>query len=176
MDIFELKAQGYSIRKIAEMTGHSRNSVRQYLRAEEIPKRKPAPPQPSKLNSYKALIKHLVLDKSADNCEILLRKLREQGYTGGKRIRTTWGACSPPKNRRPSYVTRPRQASSSASLLRHALCYSRDLYVELVPRADLETLSFHSVLLDLAKALGLLFTVCRPYRAETKGYAELIVM
>lgn len=67
MDIFELKAQGYSIRKIAAMTGHSRNTIRKYLRAEEIPKRKPAPPRPSKLDPYAALIKHLVLEKGIDN-------------------------------------------------------------------------------------------------------------
>lgn len=227
MDIFELKAQGYSIRKIAAMTGHSRNTIRKYLRAKEIPKRKPVPPRPSKLDPYKALIKHLVLEKGIDNCEVLLRKLREQGYTGGKSILKDYVRSLRPPKEPPAvmrYETPPGDLAQvdfgvckyrdATGAVKHVycfvmtLCYSRDLYVEFVPRADLETFIrchirafehfggvprrilydnakvvrlgtdaagrpiWHPVLLDLAKVLGFLPAVCRPYRAETKGKVE----
>ncbi|KUK08028.1 MAG: ISChy4, transposase [Caldanaerobacter subterraneus] len=37
--LYELKAKGKSIRAIARETGHSRNTVRKYLRAEGIPEK-----------------------------------------------------------------------------------------------------------------------------------------
>ncbi|MBC7348098.1 MAG: IS21 family transposase, partial [Clostridia bacterium] len=227
MDIFELKAQGYSIRKIAAMTGHSRNTIKKYLYAEEIPKRKPAPPRPSKLDPYKALIRHLVVEKGIDNCEVLLRKLREQGYTGGKSILKDYVRSLRPPKEAPAvmrYETPPGELAQvdfgvlkyqdAAEAVKHVycfvmtLCYSRDMYVEFVPRADLETFIqchiralehfggvprrclydnakivrvgtdgagrpiWHPVLLDLAKVLGFLPAVCRPYRAQTKGKVE----
>ena len=48
--IYELHGQGQSIRAIARMLGLSRNSVRKYLRAEEIPQAKPRLPRASKLD------------------------------------------------------------------------------------------------------------------------------
>lgn len=86
MDIFELAAKGYSIRKIAYLIGHSRNTVKKYLQSEEIPKRKPSPPRPSKLDPFKPLIHHWITEKGIYNCEVLLRKLRQHGYSSGKSI------------------------------------------------------------------------------------------
>jgi len=46
--IHELRAKGKSIRAISRETGHSRNTIRKYLRAERIPERKPHPKGGSK--------------------------------------------------------------------------------------------------------------------------------
>src|SRR5947209_2655211 len=47
--IYELPAEGQSVRAIARLLGVERNSVRKYLRADEIPKAQPRPPRGSKL-------------------------------------------------------------------------------------------------------------------------------
>lgn len=86
MDIFELAAKGYSIRKIAQLTGLSRSTVKKYLQSEEIPKRKPSPSRPSKLDPFKPLIHYWTVEKGIYNCEVLMRKLREYGYSGRKSI------------------------------------------------------------------------------------------
>ncbi|MDO8587625.1 MAG: helix-turn-helix domain-containing protein [Armatimonadota bacterium] len=52
MNIRFLKKQGHSVREIARLTGHSRNTVRRLLRA----KLAPIPPsrvRPSQLDAYK---------------------------------------------------------------------------------------------------------------------------
>ncbi len=52
MNINELHQQGHSIRQIAEMTGHSRNTVRKILRGQHDGKRKTAN-KLSKLDPFK---------------------------------------------------------------------------------------------------------------------------
>ena len=51
--MYELKGKGQSIRGMARELRISRNTVRKYLRAEEIPKAKPRPRRGSKLDPYK---------------------------------------------------------------------------------------------------------------------------
>ena len=56
MNIKELKQQGHSIRDIARMTGHSRNTVRKVLRGEHTLTMK-ATQRSSKLDPFKAYVK-----------------------------------------------------------------------------------------------------------------------
>lgn len=83
--IYELQGK-QSIRKIAETLGISRNTVRRYLRDPDgALARKPRPRCPSKLDPYKEYIMHR-LGEGVDNCVVLLREIRQQGYTGGYTI------------------------------------------------------------------------------------------
>ena len=79
--IYELHAEGHAVRAIARTLGLSRNSVRKYLRADEIPKPKPRPRRGSKLDPF---MEHLEgrLAAGMQNCVVLLRELRALGYTG----------------------------------------------------------------------------------------------
>lgn len=80
--LHELQVSGKSIREITRETGHSRNTIRKYLRAEGIPEPRPRKKRVSKLDPFKALL-DLYLEKGIFNCEVLLRLLKERGYTGG---------------------------------------------------------------------------------------------
>jgi transposase len=83
--IYDLKAEGHSIRGIAERLGIARNTVRTYLRASEIPRAKPRAKRPSQLEPYRAYM-HQRLSDGLTNCVVLLRELRERGYSGGYTI------------------------------------------------------------------------------------------
>src|SRR5581483_915009 len=76
-----MHAAGQSVRAIARTLGIARNSVRKYLRAPEVPKPAPRPPKGSKLDPYAGFI-HVQLGRGVDNCVVLLRELRAQGYEG----------------------------------------------------------------------------------------------
>ena len=52
MDIKDLCRQGHSVREIARITGHSRNTIRAALR-ERTPKTYHRPHRPTKLDPYK---------------------------------------------------------------------------------------------------------------------------
>jgi transposase len=83
--VLELIGAGASIRRIAKTLGISRNTVRKYLRAPAIPQAAPRTPKVSKLAPF---TEHLQTRVGAgiENCQVLLRELREQGYTGGYTI------------------------------------------------------------------------------------------
>ena len=55
--LHELHFSGKSIREIARETGHSRNTVRKYLRTEGIPKPRYGKKRESKLDPFKPLMK-----------------------------------------------------------------------------------------------------------------------
>lgn len=80
--LHELHIKGKSIREISRETGHSRNTIRKYLRAEGIPEPRYGKKKGSKLDPFKPLLDQY-LAKGIFNCEVLLRLLKEQGYTGG---------------------------------------------------------------------------------------------
>src|SRR5919197_1189326 len=79
--IYELRAEGQSVRAIARLLGVARNSVRKYLRADEIPKPQPRPPRGSKLDPFRAHLERRV-GEGVVNCVVLLREVRALGYTG----------------------------------------------------------------------------------------------
>jgi transposase len=83
--VLELSGAGASIRSIASTLGISRNTVRKYLRAPAIPQAAARPPRVSKLAPY---TEHVLARVGAgiDNCQVLLRELRERGYAGGYTI------------------------------------------------------------------------------------------
>ena len=79
--IHELATQGKSIREIARILGIARNTVRRHLRGktEAIPR----PKRGSKLDPYKGQVRKWLNDDHLYNCETMLPRLQEQGYTGG---------------------------------------------------------------------------------------------
>lgn len=80
--IIELRAQGKSIREIARITGQSRNSVRKYLRAPGLPVAHARPKRGSILTPFQSYL-DIRLREGVDNAVVLLRELRQQGYSGG---------------------------------------------------------------------------------------------
>src|SRR5581483_5600851 len=78
--IHELATQGKSIREIARTLGIARNTVRRYLRGK--PEAVPRPKRLSKLDPFKAQIRRWMTEDHLYNCETMLPRLQEQGYTG----------------------------------------------------------------------------------------------
>lgn len=82
-DIHELKRQGLSVSAISALTGFDRKTVRKYLEApSRAPQYGPRAPRPSKLNPFRPYITER-LRAGVWNARVLLRELRERGYTGG---------------------------------------------------------------------------------------------
>jgi transposase len=77
--------QGLSITDIAEITGADRKTVRKWLRQPGPPRYGPRAPQPSKLDPYKPYLDER-LSAGVWNAVVLLRELRDRGYTGGYSI------------------------------------------------------------------------------------------
>lgn len=82
--IIELYHEGQSIREIARRLGVARNTVRWYLRNPGL-RRRERPKRPSKLEPFTDYIKER-LAAGVFNCVVLLRELKERGYTGGYTI------------------------------------------------------------------------------------------
>ena len=155
--IYELRAEGQSVRAIARLLGVARNSVRKYLRADEIPKPQPRPPRASKLDPFRAHLERRVAE-GVVNCVVLLRELRAQGYTGSySLLKEHVQALRPRPVVQPTvrFETAPgEQAQVDLGLFRYqtpdggtraiwafvlVLSWSRVLYVEFIRRADLAT-------------------------------------
>lgn len=155
--LYELHGEGRSIREIARILGISRNTVRRYLRATEVPKPAPRAARGSKLDPYKEFILQRVAE-GVENCVVLLRELRTQGYEGGYTIlkefvrplrrprsipgtvrfetqpgqqaQVDWGSCA---------YTLPDGTDRRKWVFAMVLSWSRALYVEFVDRADTAT-------------------------------------
>lgn len=84
--IWRMWREGMSIRAIADRLGVSRNTVRRYLRHPGLPEPSPRPKRPSKLDPFRDYLLQRVCVDGVTNCEVLLRELRERGYTGGRII------------------------------------------------------------------------------------------
>jgi transposase len=81
--IHELKAQGKSIQDIAIRLGIARNTVRKYLRHPELSAMpRPRPNRRSKLDPFKEQVKEWIEKDHCYNCEAMLPRLLEMGYTG----------------------------------------------------------------------------------------------
>src|SRR5215469_12679382 len=78
--IHELATQGKSIHAIARELGIARNTVRRYLRGK--PEAVPRPKRGSKLDAYKGQIHRWINEDHLLNCEVMLPRLQEMGYTG----------------------------------------------------------------------------------------------
>jgi transposase len=152
--LYDLHGQGVAIREIAERLGMSRNTVRKYLRAEEVPKPAPRPQRTSKLDPYKPHIDRR-LAAGLTNCEVLLREIRSQGYPGGKTILKDYlQPRRPPRQPHATvrFETEPgEQAQIDFGRFRYqaldgshhlvwafvlVLSWSRAMYLEFIRRAD----------------------------------------
>lgn len=81
-NICEMKRQGLSISRISQMTDLDRKTVRKYLNDPKVRPYGPRAPRKSVLNDYKPFIEQR-LSAGVWNAVVLLRELRERGYTGG---------------------------------------------------------------------------------------------
>jgi transposase len=164
--LHELYASGKSIREIARTTGHARNTVRKYLRANGIPEPRSRKKRGSKLDPFKPLLDQYMAD-GIFNCTVLLRLLREQGYTGGITLIKDYVKPHRPPRKIPAvqrYETKPGyQAQVDWKICQYVdldgevrkipvfamvLGYSRAMYIEFVQRCDI-----HSFLRCLIHAL-----------------------
>jgi transposase len=80
MDIKDLHRQGYSIRKITQVTGYSRNTVRRKLK-EKTPQPFAVAPRASQLDPFKPYIERRFLECGLSAVR-LLEEIRPMGYTG----------------------------------------------------------------------------------------------
>lgn len=155
--LYELHGEGRSIRAIARELDISRNSVRKYLRDPQVPRARPRPPRASKLELYKGYL-HQRLSEGLDNCVVLLREIKAQGYTGsytilkeyvhplrrirvpeatmrfetqpGEQAQVDWGSFS--------YLTQDGHMGRVWAFVM-VLGWSRAIYVEFARRADVAT-------------------------------------
>jgi transposase len=77
----ELHKQGLSISEIARSTGHSRGTVRKYLRADVPPEVKRRASKPSKLDGYKDYITQWLTNYPLTATRIY-HEIQEMGFTG----------------------------------------------------------------------------------------------
>ena len=80
MDIHDLHRQRHSIRTIARITGHSRNTVRKVLRGEHDLKCRPSP-RPSKLDPFKDYLRQR-FEQYRLSAVRLIEEIRPMGYAG----------------------------------------------------------------------------------------------
>jgi transposase len=85
LEIRVLHRHGKGIREIARETGSSRNTVGRYLRDESAERYKPRPRRATKLAPFKDYIVERLTSAAPERipASVLLRELRERGYTGG---------------------------------------------------------------------------------------------
>ena len=89
-EVVELKRQGLSIRAISRMTGFDRKTISRYLaEPSSRPVYGPRAVAPSRLEPFKAYLKER-LRAGVWNAAVLLRELRERGYSGGYTILKDW--------------------------------------------------------------------------------------
>lgn len=103
-EIRQLRRDGLSISEIARLTGRNRRTVRKYLSSSMTrPQYRQQKPRESKLSPYVAYLEAR-LKQGAWNATVLLRELREQGYTGGYTILKDW--LSPQREAAKTVATR----------------------------------------------------------------------
>ncbi|MGI6666585.1 MAG: IS21 family transposase [Bacillota bacterium] len=157
LSIFELHGEGKGIKEISRELGFSRNTVRKYLRAREVPERKPAPRRPSILDPYKEKVLELI-NKGVWNCVVIKREIEKLGYSGGITILKDF--VQPFRVRRQPeavmrYETKPGEQAQAdwgqvnyiengrkkkLYFLALTLSYSREMYVEFTTRSDTKSL------------------------------------
>lgn len=156
MEIQILHNQGKSIKTICRITGHSRNTVRKYLRSPGPPLYGPRDNRPSKLDPFKGYLQARVEATRPHRIPspVLFREIRRRGYTGGDRIlRTYLSTLYPalPENPVVRFETAPgrqlqvdwcvfRRGKSPLSAFVATLGFSRASYVEFVTDEKFETL------------------------------------
>src|SRR5437016_4404854 len=158
--IHELAAQGKSIQDMAISLGIARNTVRKYLRhAELCAMPHPRPNRRSKLDPFKEQVKQWMQEDHCYNCEAMLPRLLDMGYTGslsvlkafvhplrppqaghapvqrfetkpGEQVQFDWGEF------KYEHEGVPRKVYGFTAIL----CYSRMRFVTFVKRCDAPTM------------------------------------
>jgi transposase len=156
LEIRVLHRHGKRIREIARETGSSRNTVRRYLRDEAAERYRPRPPRPTKLDPFKNYVVERLCAAAPERipASVLLRELRERGYTGGYTMLKGLVAALKPKEAAEPIVrfeTEPgeqmpvdwaviRRGRNRLSVFVATLGWSRASYVEFVSDERVETL------------------------------------
>src|SRR5246500_4954803 len=156
LEIRVLHRRGKGIRRIARETGSSRNTVRRYLRDESAGRYKPRPSRATKLDPFRDYVIERLRSAAPEwiPASVLLRELRERGYTGGLSKPQALGASLKPKEAAAPIVrfeTEPgeqmqvdwaviRRGSNRLSAFVATLGWSRAAYVEFVSDERVETL------------------------------------
>ncbi|MCB1647218.1 MAG: IS21 family transposase [Pseudomonadales bacterium] len=88
MEVKILHQQGMSIRAFSQITGHSRNTVRKYLRSDDPPRYGPRIPRQGKLEPYKGYLEQRVEAALPHRIPspVLYREIQAQGYSGSDRL------------------------------------------------------------------------------------------
>jgi transposase len=155
--LHELQASGKSIREITRETGYSRNTIRKYLRVDGIPEPRSRKKRVSKLDPFKSLLDQC-LEKGIFNCEVLLRLLKERGYTGGITIIKDYVKPRRPPKHAPAVQRYETEAGYQAQVdwkiceyidlngevrkipvFAMVLGYSRAMYIEFTKRCDIHS-------------------------------------
>jgi transposase len=99
LEIRILNRHGKGIREIARETGSSRNTVRRYLRDESAARYKPRPLRATKLDPFRDYVIERLTSAAPEwiPASVLLRELRERGYTGGYTMLKALVAALKPK-------------------------------------------------------------------------------
>jgi transposase len=87
MELAVFRKHGASIRELARVTGHSRNTVRRYLRGGEMAERRePTAKRAEKLDDFKDYIVDRMRAASPARipAAVLFREIKERGYRGGE--------------------------------------------------------------------------------------------
>jgi transposase len=88
-ELQELKRQGLSIRAISRLTGWDRKTIHKYLIEPQVPVYGPRAKPAKKLDGYKPYLEER-MKAGVWNARVLLRELRERGFSGGYTILTDW--------------------------------------------------------------------------------------
>lgn len=88
MEIRILSRQGKSIREIKRITGHSRNTIRKFLRSSAEPTYKAREKQPGKLDPFKSFLEERMKAALPHRlpATVLTREIRSLGFTGSERL------------------------------------------------------------------------------------------
>ena len=156
LEIRVLAKHGRGVREIAREVGVSRNTVRRYLREPEAARYSGRPPQPGKLAAFEDYVRQRLTSALPERlaATVLLRELRERGYTGGYTILKDFVAgLQPAPVAEPAvrFETAPgqqmqvdwatiRRGEDRLSVFVATLGWSRAAYVEFVTDERLETL------------------------------------
>ena len=85
LDIRDKFEKGMTVVDLALEYGYCDKTIRKWLKRKETPRYKSRTKQPSKLDPYKEYIMERMAE-GVFNCEVLIREIRDKGYTGGKTI------------------------------------------------------------------------------------------
>jgi transposase len=157
LNLHELQLEGKSLREISRVTGFSRNTVRKYIRDGHTHEPAPRLKKGSKLESYKPAIDQWMKD-GLFNCQVMLERLRQMGYTGGKTlIKDYVQGFRPPRSQKATvrYETKPGEQSQidwgiceyeddqgirrKLPVFVMVLGHSRAIYIEFTRRCDIHS-------------------------------------